>query len=129
MNSSVDELLHESATPAAVSIRELRVRRGGKVILPGVSLEVPAGRVTGLLGPSGSGKTTLLNFLGLLDAPDSGEIRVEDQRATELSENEESDLRRSSQCGGLTVPVFLDLPAPEFAPWQAPAEEWLRPIP
>ena len=45
---------------AAISIRGLRVVRGGREVLHGVELEVEAGRVTGLLGPSGSGKTTLM---------------------------------------------------------------------
>ncbi|HXG77426.1 MAG TPA: ABC transporter ATP-binding protein [Gaiellaceae bacterium] len=44
----------------AVSVRGLRVLRGGREVLHGVDLDVEQGRVTGLLGPSGSGKTTLL---------------------------------------------------------------------
>lgn len=41
-----------------------------------VSLQVDAGRVTGLIGPNGSGKTTLLLMLASLLAPDAGEIRI-----------------------------------------------------
>ncbi|WP_454851374.1 ABC transporter ATP-binding protein [Promicromonospora soli] len=44
----------------AVVIRDLRVVRGGKLIIDGLDLDVPAGSVVGLLGPSGSGKTTLM---------------------------------------------------------------------
>jgi ABC-2 type transport system ATP-binding protein len=47
----------------AVSISELRVVRGRRTILPGISLDVARGAVTGLLGPSGSGKTTLLRAI------------------------------------------------------------------
>jgi ABC-2 type transport system ATP-binding protein len=44
----------------AVRVDNLRVVRGGRVVLAGLSLEVASGAVTGLLGPSGSGKTTLM---------------------------------------------------------------------
>lgn len=54
--------------------------RGRKTLAP-VSLRVEEGRSLGLTGPSGSGKTTLLGVLGLLMAPDSGEIRVDGARA------------------------------------------------
>ena len=47
----------------AIEIRDLRVVRGGKVVLPGLSAEVAAGSVTGLLGPSGSGKSTLIRAI------------------------------------------------------------------
>jgi ABC-2 type transport system ATP-binding protein len=45
---------------SAVRIEDLRVVRGGVPVLPGLSCEVAAGSVTGLLGPSGSGKSTLM---------------------------------------------------------------------
>jgi ABC-2 type transport system ATP-binding protein len=60
----------------AVEVQDLRVRRGGRLILPGVSLTIPAGRVTGLLGPSGSGKTTLLRAIVGVQIVESGEVTV-----------------------------------------------------
>jgi ABC-2 type transport system ATP-binding protein len=59
-----------------VAVRDLRVRRGGRLVLPGISLEVAAGRVTGLLGPSGSGKTTLMRALVGVQIVESGEVTV-----------------------------------------------------
>jgi ABC-2 type transport system ATP-binding protein len=63
---------------AAPSIRveRLRVSRGGKLVLPGIDLEVRAGRVTGLLGPSGSGKTTLIRSIVGVQIVESGEVLV-----------------------------------------------------
>jgi ABC-2 type transport system ATP-binding protein len=48
---------------AAVRVRGLDVVRGSTHALRSVSLDVPEGRVTGLLGPSGSGKTTLMRAI------------------------------------------------------------------
>jgi ABC-2 type transport system ATP-binding protein len=42
---------------------DLVVRRGGHVILDGLTFTIARGRVTGLLGPSGCGKTTLMRTL------------------------------------------------------------------
>ncbi len=44
--------------------------------LDGVSAEIPAGQVTGLVGPDGAGKTTLLRLVAGLLAPDAGRIAV-----------------------------------------------------
>jgi ABC-type branched-subunit amino acid transport system ATPase component len=57
-----------------LSVRDIRKRFGGIAALDGVSLDVPAGMVFGLVGPNGSGKTTLFNIVtGFLRA-DSGAV-------------------------------------------------------
>jgi ABC-2 type transport system ATP-binding protein len=63
-------------TEPAIRIKELHVRRGGKLVLPSVSLELPAGRVIGLLGPSGSGKTTLIRAIVGVQIVESGRVQV-----------------------------------------------------
>jgi putative ABC transport system ATP-binding protein len=65
-----------------------RIYKQGKVEVPalrGVDLTVGRGEFTALAGPSGSGKTTLLNMIGCLDAPTSGEVRVEGKPVSGLS--------------------------------------------
>ena len=61
---------------AAVEIDGLRVVRGGSVVLDGLSLRLPAGRVTGLLGPSGCGKSTLLRSVVGVQVVERGTVRV-----------------------------------------------------
>ena len=61
---------------AAISVRDLRVRRGGTLVLPGLSCQVTPGTVTGLLGPSGSGKTTLMRSIVGVQLVESGEVTV-----------------------------------------------------
>jgi ABC-2 type transport system ATP-binding protein len=50
--------------------------RGDALVLPGLSCEVEAGTVTGLLGPSGSGKTTLLRAIVGVQKVASGRVDV-----------------------------------------------------
>ena len=61
---------------AAIAVDALRVRRGGNPVLPGVSLEVRPGVVTGLLGPSGSGKTTLMRAIVGVQIVEAGTVTV-----------------------------------------------------
>jgi lipoprotein-releasing system ATP-binding protein len=57
--------------------------RKGKVEIPvlrGIDLEVREGEFLSIIGQSGSGKSTLLHLLGLLDAPDAGQVMFRGQR-------------------------------------------------
>jgi ABC-2 type transport system ATP-binding protein len=47
----------------AITIDDLDVRRGGRLVLTRFSARLPQGAVTGLLGPSGCGKTTLIRSI------------------------------------------------------------------
>jgi putative ABC transport system ATP-binding protein len=62
--------------------------------LKGVSLQVRRGEFVALMGPSGSGKSTLLQLLGGLDRPTSGEVVLDGELVSRLSDADATRLRR-----------------------------------
>jgi putative ABC transport system ATP-binding protein len=65
-----------------------------RVVLENASAEFARGEFVALLGRSGSGKSTLLNLVSGIDRPDSGQIWVDDQDLTGLSEHARTLFRR-----------------------------------
>ena len=80
--------------PPILQVDRLRLERGGQVILRGVTLQVQAGQVYGLLGRNGSGKSslayTLMGCTGY--APSEGHILFDGQDITSLSITERARL-------------------------------------
>lgn len=65
----------ESAETAPLRAVDLTHTYGSVTVLENVSLEIPAGSVTGLIGPNGCGKTTLLRILTGVLSPTSGSVQ------------------------------------------------------
>ena len=65
----------------AVEVEHLRVVRGGRTVLPDLSVRIPTGQVVGLLGPSGSGKSTLIRAIVGVQVVESGRVTVLGQPA------------------------------------------------
>ncbi|MEQ9969852.1 Fe(3+) dicitrate ABC transporter ATP-binding protein FecE [Pectobacterium carotovorum] len=59
-----------------LTTQNLKAGYGDKRILDGLSLSLPAGKITALLGPNGCGKSTLLKCFAKLLTPESGTIQL-----------------------------------------------------
>jgi putative ABC transport system ATP-binding protein len=62
-------------------------------ILRGINLVIPEGEFAAIMGPSGSGKSTLLGLLAGLDNATSGQIILDGEDITGLSEDRMSEVR------------------------------------
>lgn len=60
----------------AIRVEGLRVVRGGREVIPGLTLDIPRGQVAGLLGPSGCGKSTLMRSIVGVQIVAGGEVTV-----------------------------------------------------
>ena len=69
---------------AQIDVHGVSKAFGGVVANRDISLEVPEGRITGLIGPNGSGKTTLFNSIVGFHPIDAGSIRFEGQEISKL---------------------------------------------
>jgi len=61
--------------------------------LRGLSMQVRHGEVVAIMGPSGSGKSTLMNIIGCLDHPTSGEYILDDERVSDLRDDQLAGIR------------------------------------
>lgn len=66
----------------------------GDKALRGVSFEVPAGQVMGLIGPSGAGKSTLIRCINRLVEPSAGKVFIGDSDLTSLPRRSLKQARR-----------------------------------
>ena len=67
-----------------ITVRNLTKSFGGKPVVQDVSFEVGQGQLVALLGRSGSGKSTILRIIAGLEEPDSGQVLLTGEDATDV---------------------------------------------
>jgi phospholipid/cholesterol/gamma-HCH transport system ATP-binding protein len=77
-----------------IAVRSLTKRIGAQQILCGVDLEVARGETLAVIGRSGGGKSVLLKHLVGLMQPDEGEIWIEGENITQMSERQLTSIRQ-----------------------------------
>ena len=61
-----------------LEVQDLRKGFGDKLLIDGLSLQLPAGGIVGVIGPNGAGKTTMFRMITGEEKPDAGALRLGD---------------------------------------------------
>ncbi|HEX9772256.1 MAG TPA: ATP-binding cassette domain-containing protein [Steroidobacteraceae bacterium] len=104
-----------------ISVRDVVNRFGTQVVHDGVSFDVHAGEIFGIVGGSGSGKSVLLKTMLGLRRPNAGSVLVEGRDITRMEAAELRDVKRrygvtfqqGALFSSLTVAENLTLPVAE----------------
>ncbi|MEY4435596.1 MAG: hypothetical protein RL175_551 [Pseudomonadota bacterium] len=79
---------------ALVALRDVRFGYGERIILDGITLTIPRGKVTALMGASGGGKTTVLRLIGGQYKAQSGSLTFDGQEIASLNATDLYAVRR-----------------------------------
>jgi phospholipid/cholesterol/gamma-HCH transport system ATP-binding protein len=104
-----------------ITVRDIVNRFGAQVVHDGVSFDVHAGEIFGIVGGSGSGKSVLLKTMLGLRRPNAGTVLVEGRDITRMEAAELRDVKRrygvtfqqGALFSSLTVAENLTLPVAE----------------
>jgi phospholipid/cholesterol/gamma-HCH transport system ATP-binding protein len=108
--------------PPAISVRNLRMGYGTRVLLDDASFDVQRGEIMVVLGGSGSGKSSLMkNIIGLYE-PMAGDIRIAGRSMVKAGAKEKAQLQRGlgvmyqsgALFGSLTVLENVRFPLDQF---------------
>ena len=83
-----------AANNALVELRDVRFGYGERVILDGITLTVPRGKVTALMGASGGGKTTVLRLIGGQYRAQAGQVLFDGQEVGAMQASDLYAVRR-----------------------------------
>lgn len=75
-------------------IKEFSLKDEKIIAMDNVNLEINTGKLYVIMGHSGSGKSTLIQILGLLDNLTQGELYINGQDVSNISEDEKADIRQ-----------------------------------
>jgi phospholipid/cholesterol/gamma-HCH transport system ATP-binding protein len=120
-----------NSSPDIISVRDLKIGYGEKVILQNVNFQVRRGEVFVILGGSGCGKSTLLKNLIGLYTPLAGEVWIEDGNLVAARDGERLKLLRKfgvmyqsgALFGSMTVLENVRLALDEFTALPEPVKE------
>ena len=77
-----------------IKLKNLKRDYGSLHAVDGVSLDIPANTVYGIIGRSGAGKSTLVRLVSMLERPDEGEVWYGDKKVDNLSKKDLIEERR-----------------------------------
>ena len=92
---SMNNISQINTSPEAlVELRDIRFGYGERVILDGISLTIPRGKVTALMGASGGGKTTVMRLIGGQYVAQAGSLTFDGQEVASLNATDLYAVRR-----------------------------------